>query len=162
MKLHALRINKFLAPPPGSSDSDSDPHHPTRRIADELRKLIGLFDDVLLEGYSDNHHSLFLPNHMGCNPTCHYCGASLFLSYFSCGGGCFDLGTDATHTDVSIRVCGTCYVEGRFCACRDMTPRRLRNFSNVLQERNDAVSTLSNYSASLSVQLDDLPGISER
>ncbi|KAF9643354.1 hypothetical protein BDM02DRAFT_3191789 [Thelephora ganbajun] len=43
-----------------------------------------------------------------------------------------------------------------------MTPRRLHNFSNILQERNNAARTLSNYSASCSVQIDDLGKISKR
>ena len=161
MKAHTLRIDGFLASSPESSGSHSDPHHPIPRTADELQKLIRLFDDILLEGYSDNHHSLFLPDHMGHNPTCNYCGASLFLSYFDCAGVCFDLEVDPTHRDMSIRVCVTCYVEGRFCACRDMTPRRLHNLSDILQERNNAVNILSNYLASHSAQSDDLIEISE-
>lgn len=162
MKAHTLRINEFFVSPPGPSDLHSDNQHPTPRIADELRKLIQLFDDVLLEGYSDNHNSLFLPDYLGCNPACNYCGTSLFLSYFDCAGVCFDLEIDSAHTDMSIKVCGTCYVEGRFCACRNMTPRRLHNFSDILRERNNAVSALSNYLASRSVQTDDLIEISER
>ncbi|KAF9642821.1 hypothetical protein BDM02DRAFT_3192626 [Thelephora ganbajun] len=156
MKSHALRINEFL------SGLDLDTPHSIPRMANELQKLIRLFDDVLLEGYSDDHDSLFLPDHTEHNPTCHYCGASLFLSYFDCAGVCFDLETDSPRVDMSTRVCSACYVEGRFCACKSMTPRRLRNFSNVLRERNDAVSTLTSYSASRLVQIDDLGEISER
>ena len=132
------------------------------RVAEELRNLIQLFDDVLLEGYADDHDSLFLPDRVGDNPTCDYCGASLFLSYFVCASVCFDLETDAPCVDTSIKVCGGCYVEGRSCTCKDMNPRRLRNFSDMLQERNDAASVLSEYLASRSVQTDGLGEISER
>ena len=160
MKSHASRINEFLphsSPEPADSRLNSIP-----RVADELRKLIRLFDDVLLEAYSDDHDSLFLPNHTGDNPTCHYCGASLFLSYFICAGVCFDLETDAPHLDTSIKVCGGCYVEGRFCACKDMNPKRLHSFSDMLRERNEATGALSKYLASRLVQADDLGEISER
>ena len=163
MKSHASRINAFLShPSPELADPSPDAPDSTPRVANELRKLIRLFDDVLLEAYSDDHDSLFLPNHIGDNPTCHYCGASLFLSYFTCAGVCFDLETDTPHVDTSIKVCGGCYVEGRFCACKDMNPKRLRNFADMLRDRNDAASMLSKYSASRSIQVDDLGEISER
>ena len=163
MKSHASRINEFL--PPSSlepADSPLDTSDPIPHVVDELRTLIRLFDDVLLEAYSDDHDSLFLPNHTGDNPRCHYCGAFLFLSYFICGGVCFDLETDAPHVDTSIKVCGGCYVEGRSCACKDMSPKRLHSFSDMLRERNDAAEALFKYLASRSVQADDLGEISER
>lgn len=163
MKSHALRISESLSDSSlETPNSRIDNHSPIPRVAGELQKLIRLFDDVLLEQYSDDHDSLFLPDHTGHNPTCHYCGTSLFLSYFDCAGVCFDLETDPHLVDLSIRVCGTCYVEGRFCACKNMTPRRLRNFSDILRERNNAASTLSNYAASRSEQIHDLGEISER
>ncbi|KAF9643984.1 hypothetical protein BDM02DRAFT_3191015 [Thelephora ganbajun] len=162
MKSHVLRINEFLSgPSPGFSISDLDTCHSIPRVANELQKLIRLFDNVLLEGYSDDHDLLILPDHTEHNPMCHYCGASLFLSYFNCAGVCFDLETDS-RADMSTRVCGACYVEGRFCACKNMTPRCLRNFSNVLRERNDTASTLTSYSVSRSVQINNLGEISER
>jgi hypothetical protein len=132
------------------------------RVGVELQKLIHLFDDVLLEGYSNNHDTLFLPTNLGHNPTCQYCGSSLFLSYFECANTCFDLETSSPQVDMIIRVCGPCYVEGRFCACKEMTPRRLHNFSIMLQERNDSVVTLSNYLASHLAPMGDLSEISER
>lgn len=163
MKSHTSRVKEFHPDPPsGPSLSHPDDCHPISRMADELRELIQLFDDILLEGYSDDHASLFLPDYMARDPTCHYCGSSLFLSYFSCGGTCFDLETDSPHTDTSIRVCGACYVEGRSCDCEAMNPRRLRNFSKILQERNDAASTLSDFLASRLAPVDDLSEISER
>ena len=163
MKSHASRINQFLSRSLSEpSDSSLDTRDSIPRVAHQLRKLILLFDDVLLEGYSDDHDSLFLPNHMQTNPTCHYCGTYLFLSYFNCAGVCFDLETDSPRADTSIRVCGGCYVEGRFCACKDMTPKRLRSFSRTLQERNEAATALSDYSVTRSVGADDLGEISER
>ena len=163
MKSHASKINEFLSGSfPESSGSRLDIRNSTPRVAGELQKLIQLFDDVLLEGYSIDHDSLFLPDHMGSNPTCHYCGASLFLSYFDCATVCFDLETVSPRVDTSMRVCGACYIEGRSCTCRKMTPRRLRDFSSMLQERNSAASVLSRYLVSHSVQVDDLGEISER
>lgn len=147
---------------PEPSDSRPSAHDSMPRVANELRKLIRVFDDVLLEGYSDDQDSLFLPNHTGDDPTCYYCGASLFLSYFNCAGVCFDLETDSPHLDMSVNVCSGCYVEGRSCACRNMMPKRLHSFSHMLQERNKAASTLSNYLVSHPVQADDLGSISER
>ena len=162
MKSHASRINEFLSrSSPEPSGSCLDTGSSISRVADELQKLIRLFDDVLLEGYSDDHDTLFLPDQAGHNPTCQYCGAPLFLSYFNCAGVCFNLEIEP-HGDISINVCGACYVEGRFCACRAMTPKRLHDFSNLLRERNDAANTLSNYLAPRSVQTDDLGEISER
>jgi hypothetical protein len=163
MKFRAAKIKGLL---PGSSPRPSDPHpdasHFMLRVAGELRKLIRLFDDILLEGYSEKHDSLFLPDHMPPDPTCHCCGASLFLSYFHCAGMCFDLDFDSPRVDMSIRVCGACYVEGRSCTCMKMTPKRVRNFSDVLQERNEAASILSTYLTSSSAPVDDLGKISEK
>ena len=163
MKSHALEMKEFLsASPPELPDSHVDTRHPTMRLAGELRKLIGMFDDVLLEGYSRDHDSLSLRDFGSDKPICHYCGAFLFLSYFNCTGSCFDLETDTPRVDTSIRVCGACYVEGRFCACRKMSPKRLQSFSGMLQERNDVARTLSIYYTSNQIQADDLCEISER
>lgn len=163
MKDHASIINEFS---PGSSPEQSASHipsrHSTSRMAAELQTLIRLFDDVLLEGYSNNHDTLSLPTNIECNPTCNYCGASLFLSYFNCAGTCLDLETDSPRVYMSIRVCGPCYVEGRFCSCKEMTPMRLRDFSSMLRERNGAATTLANYLASHPVMVNDLGEISER
>jgi hypothetical protein len=162
MKSHASKIKGLLSGSPTRlSDPHPDEHSPILRMADGLRKLILLFDHILLEGYCDDHDSIFLPEHMPRDPTCHYCGASLFLSYFSCAGMCFDLETDSPRFDMSIRVCGACYVEGRSCACMNMTPRRLRDFSDILRERNDAASTLSNLASCLA-SVDDLSETSEK
>lgn len=163
MRDHALRIEELLSSsPPGPSNSQPDNPYPTSYVADGLEKLIQLFDDVLQEGYCEDHDSLFLPDHLPDDPTCHYCGGSLFLSYFSCAGTCFDLETDSPRLDVSIRICSACYVEGRSCSCKEMNPTRLCNFSDILKERNDAASTLSNYLASRLVHVDHLGAISER
>lgn len=163
MKSHTSRLKESLSGSSlGPSSSHPDTCYPMSRVADELRKLIRLLDSVLLEGYSDNHDSLFLSKDLEPSPTCHCCGASLFLSYFSCPGTCVDLEFDSSHLDMSIRVCGACYVEGRSCTCRNMVPGRLRNFSDILQERNDAAITLSNYLASCSMSADNLDEITER
>ena len=163
MKSHALKIKEFLLmPPPEPLDSHMDAHHPTMLLADELQKLIGMFDNVLLEGYSRDHDSLYIRDFGSEKPMCHYCGAFLFLSYFDCAGSCFNLETDTPRVNSSIRVCGACYVEGRFCTCRKMSPKRLQSFSGMLQERNDVARTLSIYYASNQIQTDDLCEISER
>lgn len=164
MKSHASMISEFSSGslPERVSASNIDSQYFIPRVAVELQKLIQLFDDVLLEGYSNNHDTLFLPTNVGNNPTCHYCSASLFLSYFGCAGMCLDLDGDFSEGDMSIRVCGTCYVEGRFCGCGGMTPTRLRDFSTMLRERNDAAIALSNYLASRPVFAGDLGEISER
>jgi len=163
MKSHALKMKEILSvSPPESSDSHIDTNHSNMRLADELRKLIEMFDNVLLEGYCGDHDSLFLRDFGSHKPTCHYCGAFLFLSYFNCAGLCFDLTTDTSRVDSSIRVCGACYVEGRFCACRKMSPKRLQSFSGMLQERNEVAKTLSIYYASNEIQTDDLGEVSER
>lgn len=161
MKSHASIIREFSS---GSLPSAPhfDDHHSIPRVGVELQRLIQLFDDVLLEGYSDNHDTLPLASYVGRNPTCHYCGASLFLSYFECAGTCFDLETESPLTDRSIRVCGPCYVEGRFCACKEMTPKRLRDFDTVLHERNTSTIALLKYLASNGGPTGNLGEISER
>lgn len=163
MKSHAAIISEFSS---GSLPSTShfDGHHSIPRVGTELKRLIQLFDDVLLEGYSENHDTLILRAKVGRNPICHYCGASLFLSYFECAITCFDfdLETNSPLADRPIRVCGPCYVEGRSCACKDMNPMRLRNFSIMLRERNESANALSNYLASHSAPGGCLGEISER
>lgn len=163
MKSHASTLRGFSSSSlPGLSASHIDGHHSMSRVAAELQKLIQIFDDILLEGYSNNHDTLSLPANVGRNPTCHYCGASLFLSYFDCAGTCLDLGADFLHVNMSIRVCGPCYVEGRFCECREMAPKRLRDFSILLRERNDIAITLSDYLTSCPESTGGLGEISER
>ena len=162
MKSYTSMINESLSDTPlAPPDSSPDLRNALSHIADGLQKLIRSFDEVLLDGYSEDHDSLFLADYIEENRTCDYCGTHLFLSYFSCDGVCFDLETVASLVDLSIVVCGACYVEGRSCVCRDMVPRRLHNFSDLLRERNDATSALSKYSASRS-DVNAVDAISER
>lgn len=162
MKSYTSMINESLSDTPlAPPDSSPDLRNALSHIADGLQKLIRSFDEVLLDGYSEDHDSLFLAEYIKDDPTCDYCGTHLFLSYFSCDGVCFDLETVPSLADLSIVICGACYVEGRSCVCRDMVPRRLHNFSDLLQERNDAASALSKYSASRS-DVNEVDAISER
>ena len=115
-----------------------------------------MFDEVLLEEYSDDHESLPLLDNPVCDPTCDFCGSSLFLSYFRCTGICLDHSSDSLDRP-SIRLCGACYVEGRLCTCGQMAPERLGSFSDMLQERNIAADVLSKHSSPHSTRIDD-PG----
>ena len=146
-----------------SESSSSNLNHDVcpSRMAEGLRRLIQLFDEVLLEEYSDDHDSLLLLDDTTCNPACDFCGSLLFLSYFRCTGMCLDLDRDSFDYP-SMRLCGACYVEGRLCTCGEMAPNRLGSFSDMLQERNLAASLLSKCSSPHSTVVDDPGELSER
>lgn len=126
-----------------------------------LRTLLQLFDEVLLEGYCKDHGSLALVDHASSEPACHFCGSCLFLSCFHCTGGCSNSERDFLSGNLSIFICSTCYVEGRTCGCGNMEPGRLSSFSQMLQDRNNALDVLSRSQVARGVQTQVPPQILE-
>lgn len=107
-----------------------------------FRDIISLFDRVLAEEY------IPIPFTAGCSqasPSCDFCGASLFTSSWSCG--CSPDSKEAcarVEADTSPkRVCCFCYVEGRKCACGQMTVQTFFDMGQLLELRNAFVSLVT-------------------
>lgn len=107
-----------------------------------FRDIISLFDCVLAEEYVP------IPFTTGCNQallSCDFCGASLFTSSWVCGCSpdskevCALAGADTSPK----RVCCFCYVEGRKCACGQMTIQTLVDMAELLELRNAFVSLVT-------------------
>lgn len=174
-------------PPPtpkrGMQLSDSSRHGPSPltntelkteiNLAKELKSLIDLFDDVLMEEYchdhkamprmivstisdeSDESNSSVAPAHHDTltRVTCDFCDTDVFQSFFECLKcipGLSEVSNERrgepAHGDGLI-VCSSCYVEGRSCRCEAMQPMQCRSFSELLRDRNDALMVLQRSNA---------------
>ncbi|KAJ6597028.1 hypothetical protein DFH09DRAFT_109489 [Mycena vulgaris] len=105
-----------------------------------LRRALLLFDSILVEDYSQEHHKM---RKLGTSSepdgdsevgqfTCDFCGCDVFQSFFECrscvGGG-------KAHPGAGFMLCPGCYVEGRTCHCEVMSPMQCRPFDKLLQTR---------------------------
>lgn len=111
-----------------------------RGLSAELFKLLGLFDEVLLQEYTRNHANI---PHLSLNSpaehhTCDFCGADIFHSFFSCDS-CITPGDGDQQQlglDDGLLICAGCYVEGRTCKCGDMQVAQCGQFTDLLHDRN--------------------------
>ena len=79
--------------------------------------------------------------------TCDFCDTDVFQSFFECKE-CIPDEDDPARGDPSdeldgLIICPQCYVEGRTCRCGVMTPTQYRGFSQLLLDRNNAMSVLA-------------------
>lgn len=80
--------------------------------------------------------------------TCDFCDTDIFQSFFECKK-CVPDEDDSAPGDPSdeldgLIICPQCYVEGRTCRCGVMKPTQYRAFSQLLLDRNTAMSVLTN------------------
>lgn len=150
---HTAALNTILVSERQVPDSE--------HIDQWLQILLKLFDEVLLEGYCTDHESLNLINRAFDELVCHFCGSCLFLSCFRCVGDCSYSERDSPPGNSSIRICPTCYVEGRTCGCGSMDPERLSSLSRMLQDRNRAAEALTKLHLTLRVRRQEFVEISE-
>ena len=130
---HTTELDQFT-----SREADATTHQefPLFCVAQNLKMLVRLIDEVLLDEYCNDHGSLDTVDIQQDYPTCDFCGSCLFLSSFSCR-------RCSQETSGHVLICAGCYVEGRSCHCDDMNPVRLGNFQDVLRDRNNAVGSLT-------------------
>lgn len=130
--------------------------------AANLRCLINLFDDVLLDEYDKDHKKMphvlqitaasdssqdVLHPQDNTRVTCDFCDTDIFQSFFECKK-CISIEGDAAGGDPSdeldgLIICPQCYVEGRTCRCGVMTPTQYRAFWQLLLDRNYAMKVLA-------------------
>jgi hypothetical protein len=150
--------------PPPLSDSQSKI---MLRLAKELRRLIVLFDDVLVEEFCKDHKKM--PHITGSatpsasssessegsmSPaqgriTCDFCDADVFQSFFECRNCVATSAVDAMDTGAApeacedgLVICPSCYAEGRTCRCEVMRPMQCRPFGDLVYDRNWALKVL--------------------
>jgi hypothetical protein len=148
---HTVAVNRFTS---DAANTSSHQEFPLSDIAHGLNTLVRLFDEILQEDYCKGHGSLDSAE-IQRPLTCSFCGSCLFLSCFFCHG-C------SQGKPVPVLICAGCYVEGRSCDCDAMNPIRLGDFPGALQDRNNAVSSLSKTSDLHRVPTEGLVEISER
>jgi hypothetical protein len=149
---HTMTVDQFVSHP---ADSVFRQKSPLPVVAQELRTLIQLFDEILQEDYCDDHESLESLDFQQRPLTCSFCGSCLFLSCFVCHG-C------SQGRSVPVILCAGCYVEGRSCHCDDMSPTRLGDFPNALQDRNNAIGSLSKASDLHDIPTEGLVEVTQR
>ncbi|KAG9010092.1 hypothetical protein FRB93_004754 [Tulasnella sp. JGI-2019a] len=150
-KLLCYRFLSFCCDrfPTQGSLPDQDPvviHHNVNLLKD----LIALFDEILVSEYEAEHAQIERYTRQQI-PTCDFCGADIFQSFFEC--------SDCTGFEASpveaYRLCAACYVEGRSCLCRLMKPMQRWSSNALIDERNRAVRVVNAWAVTL-----DLPTIS--
>ena len=121
----------------------------------DLKILVRLLDEVLLDEYCNDHGSLDSADiQQGCL-ACSFCGSCLFLSSFYCR-------RCSQGDSAPLLVCAGCYVDGRSCNCDVMDPVRVGNFQDVLRDRNYAVDSILKSSHLHNVSTEGLVEVSER
>lgn len=80
------------------------------------------------------------------SPTCDFCGADIFQSFFECEN-CFETGSNSSSPTPAYSICAGCYVEGRSCQCRVMQPRQCRGFAVLFSLYNDAAERLNQWAS---------------
>lgn len=124
-------------------------------MAQDFYTLVRLFDEILKDDYCNNHATLDTIDIQERPLSCSFCGTCLFLSGFFCH-------ECSQGSNTLILLCAGCYVEGRSCRCDLMEPIRLGNFLDALQDRNNAIGSLSGAFDLHRVPAGDLVGVPER
>lgn len=145
-----MAVNQFVSHP-----AESTPHQELPGTAQDLDTLIRLFDEILQDDYCRGHGSLDVTDLQERSLRCSFCGSCLFLSGFFCRGCSQERSTP-------VLLCPGCYIEGRSCRCNTLSPVRLGGFPDALQDRNNAVSSLSKAPNLHSVSTENLVEVSER
>jgi hypothetical protein len=146
------------------------------QLFNDLRRLLELFDDVLVEEYSEQNSTmpcLTVPTSAAIGSsssskecpgqghiTCDFCSADIFQSFFECHH-CIEPvpGTATLPSTVEcgdgLVLCPSCYVEGRTCRCGSMTPAQCRPFSDLLRDRHRIITLLETLSGVGGIFLDN-------
>lgn len=157
-----LPISSSRDEPPRESPSDVARR---QQLVRQVLRLLELFDDVIVEEYSNDHASmpcLTAPSSSisspDCGPllakdqetictTCDFCGADIFQSYFECRhcvlpSAAMDNVSNQKPFGEGLAICPSCYVDGRSCPCEYMTPVQCRPFGDLLRDRNKTINVL--------------------
>lgn len=130
----------------------TDPGPELDSLANELKQLLGLFDDILAQEVTVQHD--FLPHISQSGSTycddinCDFCGADIFQSFFECDK-CVSPSPSGDSSPIllgyGLVICPSCYVEGRSCRCGNMQPVQCRVMADLLQSRNDAAEAIQHF-----------------
>lgn len=132
-------------------------------MARQLRHFIDLLDNLIVEEYHLEHSTFLCLPKLWCPPfptgsvnpdilkdyelqpilaKCTYCGGDIFQSFFTClKSSCEAMQDDDVDRRV-VDICAACYVEGRACACGEMTPAQASSFDDILSWRHFAAQSL--------------------
>ncbi|KAJ6525591.1 hypothetical protein B0H19DRAFT_953886 [Mycena capillaripes] len=115
-----------------------------RTQLDTLRRVILLFDSILIEEHSPEAHKM---RHLAGETdaaddeveqiSCDFCGGDIFQSFFECRS-CVDFPRPAD-PGAGFIVCPGCYVDGRTCGCEVMFPMQSRFLTKLFDTRARAV-----------------------
>lgn len=156
--IHAALVSRTTAVNQFISHSTEAALHQESHLAgitQDLNTLVRLFDEILQEEYCDDHKSLDYAEIQRGHSTCNFCGSCLFLSSFLCH-------RCSQETTSPVLICAGCYIEGRTCHCDAMNPVRLGDFTSALQDRNNAINSLSRTSHLHHLPVEGLVECSER
>ncbi|KAJ7097801.1 hypothetical protein B0H15DRAFT_772680, partial [Mycena belliarum] len=115
---------------------------------DALRRVLLLFDSIIVEEYSPEANNMrklaaavSQPSAMDVDAedgdvgqlSCDFCGGDIFQSFFECRT-CVH-GRRPVLPGAGFMLCSGCYVEGRTCGCEAMIPMQCRPFDQLLDTR---------------------------
>lgn len=109
-----------------------------------LRKLVGLFDEIIIEEFHPEHAQLEHPlsNPQNWQGVCDFCGCDIFQSFFECRN-CVSAKSDGpVIPGDGLIICPACYVEGRICKCECMVPLQRFKLHDLVSKRNEAAIAL--------------------
>lgn len=142
------------------------------RLAEKVRSLLDVYDKILREEYPDgvqcelrhvptapetDHAYLALlqedadvrgvpsipaPNNVPSCLICDFCGGDIFQSFFECKN-CRGEPSPGEECE-NIVICPGCFVEGRSCVCKIMTPVQNYPLRILLKAQNDACAAVNN------------------
>lgn len=126
------------------------------KLVQQIRTLLGLFDRILAEEYSEEHarmpHVVLAEstsaesNKTGDDIHCDFCGADVFQSFFECQRcPSSDFSSDNINVGDGHAICAGCYAEGRTCKCRVMAPTQCRPFDILLEDRRKTIQVLQSH-----------------
>ena len=149
------------------------PFSPERqRLAEQVRTLCSVYDKILKEehpgdvqcelrrlsdilevdsAFEDLVHSeadaggippIAAPPHVPSCLICDFCGGDIFQSFFECRE-CREEPSAHGQKGENIVICPGCFIEGRSCLCKIMTPVQNYAIQLLLQAQNDACTSVN-------------------
>lgn len=111
-----------------------------------LREIMGHFIEIIEAEWHPEHGDITHCPEGEDNPTCGFCGADIFLSFFECWD-CSFAGQDSDAQPYQI--CAACYVEGRSCGCRVMKPMQCRDVLALIRDQNSIAKAIDAWAGRL-------------
>ena len=107
-----------------------------------LKRGLSLLDEAIGSSYCSQDESLPFIKLAPPIPYCSFCGGELFRTVFGCTELCVRDGAPDDSVNCKILICSQCFIDGRSCRCRSMTPYRIQPLEELIKLRTNAANLL--------------------